>query len=189
VSNQYQQPIDPGVSPPEERPGGTSWGLWATVAIIVIVIAVGAALLVGQGAGDPAEEVAVADIADDTSEPDTDESLVVEGQVDEFLTDRAMTLTDPNTDEPLLVLVRQTAMINGIGYPGGMVPIDQIVSSDRPVQILGTVQTFDRERMAEELGIVLNEELFETWQGQRVLLAEQIDSVVDATALPEEPSE
>jgi hypothetical protein len=190
VSNHYQQPTEPGGPWPEDRPAGTSWSLWAIVAIIVIAIGLGAAFLVGQGAGDPAEEVALADVADDTSEPETEGSVVVEGEVDEFLTDRAMTLTDPQADEPLLVLVRQTAMINGIGYPGGMVPIDQIVPPERPVEILGTVQTFDRERTAEELGIVLNEELFDTWEGRRVLLADRLDSVVDATALPPgEPSE
>ena len=190
MSNHYQQPTDPGDSWAEERPARTSWGFWAMVAIVVIAIALGAAFLVGQGAGDPAEEVAVADVVDDSPGPEIQEPVVVEGEVGEFLTDRAMTLTDPGAGEPLLVLVRQTAMINGVGYPGGMVPIDQIVPPERPVQVLGVTQTFDRERMADDLGIVLNEELFETWQGGRVLLAEQIDIVVDATPLPsEEPSQ
>jgi hypothetical protein len=189
VSN-YQPPIEPRDSRPLERADGTSWTVWAVVTIFVIAIVLGAAFLVGQGAGDPAEEVAVADVAGDTSEPEAEEPVVVTGQVAEFLTDRAMTLTDSEADEPLLVLVRQTAMINGVGYPGGMVPIDQIVPPERPVEILGTVGTFDREGVAEDLGVVLNEELFEAWQGRRMLLANQIDLVVDATPLPsEEPSE
>ena len=81
MSNHYQQPTDPGDSWAEERPARTSWGLWAIVAIVVIAIALGAAFLVGQGAGDPAEEVAVADVVDDTSGPETQESAVVEGEV------------------------------------------------------------------------------------------------------------
>jgi hypothetical protein len=159
--------------------GEDRWLVWAAVAgIIALFVLFG--LMGAQGTDDPPEQVAVADVADG-SETVAGESVSIEGEVDEFLTEQTMTVSDTQSSESLLVLVPQTAVVNGLGPAGGMAATSQFLppAGAGSVQVLGTVEPFDGDAMAEVLGIVLNEEFFESWEGDRVLVADRIDTFID----------
>ena len=131
-------------------------------------------LSLGLMACEPAEETAVEEVLESPAAV-MGEGVTVSGEVDTLLTERALTIRDEGSGDPLLVLVRPTAIMNGINPAGVLEPVGQIVRSGDTVQIIGTVESFDREAMAEDLGMVLNEELFDAWDGSEVLIADQLD--------------
>jgi hypothetical protein len=141
------------------------------------------ALLLSLGllACEPAEETAVEEVLQSPASV-MGESVTVSGLVDTLLTERALTISDEGSGDPLLVLVQPTAVLNGINPTGVLEPVGQIVRSGDTVQIIGTVESFDREAMAEDLGMVLNEELFDPWEGSEVLVADQLDVAIPAAS-------
>jgi hypothetical protein len=52
---------------------------------------------------------------------------------------------------------------------------------DLAVAVTGTVQqAFDLPRVEEDLGVDLNDELFEQWDGEPYIVAETVDTAVPA---------
>lgn len=175
MSQYPNEPADPYAG---ERSRG--WGAWAAIAVIVaLFVVIGVFLfMTAQAPADPIEEVGVADVADDAAIASGD-SVDVAAEVEELLTEQAMTIRDDEGGEPLLVLVPPTALVNGMGPGTGAAPAGQFLPSEGFVQVLGTVESFDRAAMADELGIVLNEELFASREGQPVIVADQIETFAD----------
>jgi len=57
------------------------------------------------------------------------------------------------------------------------------------VRVVGTVDTFDRVGLSDELGITLSEEPFGAWDDRPFMLADQIDTVFEPSTIPpDEPS-
>lgn len=192
----YQR-IDPardtgeGLGP--DPPGGTplarrSCGGWIVALTVTATILVAGAFLLTGCSAEPIEEVGVEDVTEDGQavHPE-DETVSLTGEVDEILTESAVTVTDERSEEPLLVLLTPATIVNGMavtpgGQPGG---IGQVISPEGTLQIIGTIDTFDSLALAEQLGIVLNEELFAPWEGDPVLIAAQVetfDPVADLAA-------
>jgi hypothetical protein len=128
---------------------------------------------------EPAQETAVDEVLESPASM-MGQGVTVSGEVDTLLTERALTLRDEGSGGQLLVLVRPTAIMNGINPTGVLEPVGQIIQSGDTVQIIGTVDQFEREAMAEDLGMVLNEELFASWDGGEVLVADQLDVSIPA---------
>jgi hypothetical protein len=161
---------------PEHRP----WGVWIGVmAVAAVIVVLGAVFLVG-GAADPIEEVAIADVTKDAepaAQPEG-QTVMLSGDVGEILTESALTVTDEGSDETLLVLLTPATIVNGTapilgGQPGG---IGQVIPPAGTLQVFGTIDTFDSGALAERFGIVLNPELFASWEGDPVLIADQVET-------------
>ncbi len=145
----------------------------------------GAFLVVGCSGG-PVEDVDVADVTEDGAAASPDDGTVsLTGDVEEILTEFALTVTDAGSGDPLLVLLVPGTMMNGAsvtlgGQAGGLA---QVIPPEGTLQLVGTIDTFDSATLAERLGIVLNDELFAPWQGEPVLIAQQVETF-DADAAP-----
>ncbi len=89
-----------------------------------------------------------------------------------------MTVTDERSEEPLLVLLTPATIVNGtaVTLGGPTVDLVQLISPEGALRIVGTIDTFNSVALAERLGIVLNEDLFAPWEGDPVLVADQIDT-------------
>ena len=178
-----------------EREG--SWLGWGVVFIVALVAAVVVFLSITS---EPPQRVAIADLEDPAS-PMTGESVTVEGEVDEKLSEQALTVRDGESDEPLLVIVHPGAIIDGtapvadqmdplggadpdpVTGPGQVAPVTVIPSSG-PVRIVGMVDTFDRAIVSEGLGITLSEGMFGSFEGDPYLRAEVIETSFDPSTLP-----
>jgi len=113
------------------------------------------------------------------------ERVIVSGRVEDVLTHRALTLGSDLASDPLLVLVEESALVNGYEL-GGAVPLNhgQLYQEQDVVQFLGTLRTFERESLAEQLDIVLNEELFDEMEDDPVLLVDRLDVAMFGGVFP-----
>ena len=171
---------DPGPDPPTTGPPGRLLSTWLVVAVVVAFVLIGTAFVLLGGGADPIEEVAVDDVTEGGAAMASggDETVSLTGEVDEILTESALTVTGGGSGGPLLVLLTPATIVNGTattlgGQPGG---IAGVVPPEGTVQLVGTVDTFDSDALAERLGIVLNDELFAPWQGEPVLIAGQVET-------------
>lgn len=180
-------PIQPAPDPGGPRPPAPDADLpparrsWSGRLSKVAVAALATTLLILTGCdADPVEEVDVADVAEDGQATGLPEGGTVSltGDVHEILTESALTVTGERSEDPLLVLLTPATIVNGAAVTLGGQPqgLAQVVPSEGMLQVIGTIDTFDSVALAERLGIVLNEELFSPWDGDRVLIAEQVDT-------------
>lgn len=190
--------MNPGTTGPTEAaavgpatrssgPGGIHRGWWAALAVLLIaVIAIGAMLLVD---GEQREEFTPRSIAELVTEPSQHigERVAVTGRVDELLTDRALAIGSDLAEDDLLVLINTDATIRGYAYPRTAVipvPAGEFYEVGDVVQFIGEVRDFDRDALAEELDLVLNDELFATWDGRPVVIMDQLDVATLGTLEP-----
>lgn len=155
---------------------GISWGWWAALAIFVVgIIIVGVLLLFDDDA--PARETAsVNDIVEGGDEM-TGEDVILTGRIDELLTDRAVVIGSDVAPEDVLVLIEPEAFVRGYGLGTGAVPypVGETYEVGDVVQVSGTVREFDRDELSDELGIVLNDELFDGYTGDMALVIDRLD--------------
>ena len=155
------------------------------VAVIIAVIG----LLAGQGEQTPVVAANVRDIQEQPAEY-LGKRVVVSGRVNEVLTHSALTLGSDLAADPLLVLVEKSAMLNGYALDGysldGAMPMTRgpLYQKGDVVQFLGTLEGFDRASLAEQLDLVLNEELFGALEGEPVLLVERLDVTMFGGVFP-----
>lgn len=183
-----------GPEPPSERPPAhrPRRGRMLLAVVTAALLVAGGPVLAGCDA-DPVEEVDVADVTEEdaASVPPEDDTVSLSGEVVEILTESALTVADEQSDDPLLILLPPTAMVNGTTWTLGAQPaLAQVIPPEATLQLLGTIETFDSAELAERLGIVLNEELFAPWEGESILIAQQVDTFdpendVEAEASPE----
>jgi hypothetical protein len=188
------------------RERGGSWLGWG-VAIVAALIVL-AVIFVFMN-GESPQRVAIADI-ESAASPMTGESVTVEGEVEERLSEEALTVRDGESDESLLVIVSASTIVDGAasdvvqvdplgdsGALGGAEQIDPVaepqpimpvIPTSGPVRVVGTVDTFDRATLSEQLGISLGEETFGSFDGAPYLLADQIETSFDPSTVPPEES-
>ncbi len=195
------QPTDPSGVPRRDRAPGPSGdippddrsrtGRIIALAIVGTLVVAGAFLVVGCSA-EPVEEVDVADVTEDgpAAASPGDETVSLAADVEEILTESALTVTDQQGGDPLLVLLTPMTIVNGTtvtlgGQPGGLA---QVIPPEGTLQLVGTIDTFDATALAERLGIVLNDELFAQWDGDPVLIAQQVDTFASDAGATADPS-
>lgn len=198
---------DPGPTDPRSRwsrDGERSWLGWGVViAAVIVVVAV-----VVFVSSEPPQRVAIADLEEQAS-PMAGESVTVEGEVEETLSEQALTMREPGNDESLLVIVTSTTMVQGsapvadpvdplgvqadpLGDAGQVDPATElepvlpVIPSSGPLRVVGTIGTFDREALADELGVALVEDRFAPWEGSPYLLADRIETDFDPSTIPPE---
>lgn len=158
-------------------PLGFDWGWWVALAAIALAIVLGAILVFGGSNDSTTQTVGTAAIVAEPAAYEGDR-VVVTGRIDELLTDGAMTMGSDLAPEDLLVLIEPSAFVGGYGIGGPMtapLPVGTSYEAGDVVQVAGTVRGFDREAMADELGLVLNDELFASWEGEPALVVDRLD--------------
>lgn len=170
------QPDQPS-GPARNAPLGFSWGWWVALAALAVALILGALLVFGGSEENTTQSVTTAAVV---AEPDEyrGDRVVVTGRIDELLTDGAMTMGSDLAPSDLLVLVEPSAFVGGYTLGVPMVPplpVGTAYESGDVVQVAGTVRDFDRAAMSEELDLVLNDELFDTWEGEPVLVVDRLD--------------
>ena len=156
---------------------------WLAALGIGALIAFGAVVVVGGASSSPPAEASVAQIVDEPAAFEGDR-VASDGEVDELLTDRALVVQGERADDELLVIIRSTAYVSGSPMTPTMpFGIPDLVSDEDEVRFTGVVDEFDQERMADELGIVLNDDLFERWEGEPSIVVDRLElEPVTATA-------
>lgn len=176
-----QPPGDPRPSPrlagiTPSAPFGIGWGWWAAGAAIIFALILGAALILGD-TPQPTSSVGAAAIVAEPAAYEGDR-VVVSGRIDELLTDRVVAMGSDLAEDDLLVLLQPTAFVGGYGIGAPMaapLPGGEAYEPGDVIQVTGTVRDFERDQMADELGLVLNEELFNAWEGAPALVAERLE--------------
>lgn len=116
----------------------------------------------------------MAQIVDEPAAFDGDR-VVSDGEVDELLTDRALVVQGEGAEDELLVVIRSTAFVSGYPTSPTMpLAISDLVSDDE-VRFTGVVDEFDQERVADVLGIVLNDDLFARWEGEPSIIVDRLE--------------
>lgn len=175
---------------PRARRGiaGGSWIRWAGVALTAAGI--GAAVLLWAALANR-PPVPSAQVTGILAKPASyvGQQVVVSGRVEDLLTHRAFTLGNAWSQESLLVVVEDSALMTAADSAGGAllgyVPQlhGPLYRAQAPVKLMGTVERFDRATLAGQLDIVLNPELFDRFAGEPVLLVERLDTT-DLRGLP-----
>jgi hypothetical protein len=155
---------------------------------------------------EPPQRVAIADLEEQAS-PMAGEAVTVEGEVEETLSEQALTVREPGNDHSLLVIVTSTTLVQGeapvadavdplaaqadpLGGVGQVDPATEpepvlpVIPSSGPVRVVGTVGTFDRAALSEELDVTLDEDPFAGWDGSPYLLADRIETDFDPSTIP-----
>lgn len=197
---------DPDPTDPRSRwsrDGERSWLGWGVVIAAVLALVVVVFLFMSS---EPPQRVAIADLENQAS-PMTGESVTVEGEVDETLSEQALTVREAESDESLLVLVTSATMVQGappiadpvdpldaqadplggVGQVDPVAPLEPVIPvtpTSGPVRVIGTVGTFDRAALASELAIALDEDRFASWDGSPYLLADRIETDFDPSTIP-----
>jgi hypothetical protein len=171
-------------------PLGIDWGWWAALALLAVVAIVAAILVLGADDGDPV--VSTASVAEIVDDPDAmiDERVTTSGRVQELLTDRALSIGSDLADDDLLVLMESSASVGGYGLGGTSVPlpVGQTYEPGDVAQFQGTLREFDRDALSDELGLVLNDELFDAWADRPALVVDRLDvTTVGRLLVPSAP--
>lgn len=179
-------PMPPGTGPQQPRfgssagrtPLGIEWGWWAALGILVIALVIGAALVFNYSSQPAAATTLSAAELVDNPDAYHGDRVVVTGRIDELLTDRALAMGSDLASGDFLVLVEPSASVGGYGFGGSMVaPLQpgQTYDAGDVAQFSGTVREFDRDQLSDELGLVLNDDLFDTWDGKPALVVDRFD--------------
>lgn len=105
------------------------------------------------------------------------EKVTVSAEVDNIISNMAFTIagTEDTTVEPLLIM-----------HKGEV----KELQAGLAVAVTGTVKEgFDLPTVEEEMGVDLDDSVFEDWDGENYIKASSIDTSVDADASEEEDSE
>ncbi len=161
-------------------------GFYRAWTIVAMFLMLGAAVLLAscggeEGAERPAEDVesegpaAGVTLTDIVESPDDffGKSVTVSGEVNELVGPQAFTIGGEDflgTDELLIVGAQQLPNIIE-GVPEGE-PAE--IGEDDIVQVTGTVREFVITDIEEEIGADLDDALFEEFEGQPVVVAEQV---------------
>ena len=189
------------------RERGGSWLGWGVAIVVALVVLAVIFLFMNN---EPPQRVAIADLEDDVS-PMTGASVTVEGEVEEALSEQALTVRDGESDEPLLVITHSSTIIDGVAPifdqvdplgaqtdldgVGQVDPVDPVtapepiapaIPTSGPIRVIGTVDTFDLAAVSEQLGITLGADAFASFEDDPYLLADQIETSFDPSTIPPE---
>jgi hypothetical protein len=172
-----EAPLDERQDTARRGPLGFDWGWWVALAAIALAIVLGAVLMLGGSNTDTTQTVGAAAIVTEPGAYEGDR-VVVTGRIDELLTDGAIAVGSDMAPEDLLVLIEPSAYVGGYGIGAPMaapLPMGTTYEPGDVVQVAGTVRAFDADTMSDELGLVLNDELFADWEGQPALVIDRLD--------------
>lgn len=183
MSGMAQPPVDYSVTEPaadggrlRRSPAGVGWGWWVALVAVVLAALLAALLALDDGL-EPTRTVGVAAIMAEPAAYEGDR-LVVSARIDELLTDRVVTVGSDLAADDLLVLIAPNAFVGGygVGVPMSVpLPAGQAYEPGDVVQFAGTVRAFDRDTMSEDLGLVLDDELFGPYDDEPALVADRLD--------------
>jgi hypothetical protein len=196
-----QPTANPNLPPPavsgSSRPNATSRerrGWWAAVIVFVAAVMIIGAVWLLADADVGAEEHTASSVAAIVLDPAAHlgERVIVTARVEDLLTDRVLAVGSDLIANDLLVLVDAGASIYGYAAaPGALppVPTGQFYDVGDVAQFAGVVREFDRAVLTEELGLVLNPELFDAWEGTPALVMDRLDvAIVRSLATIETPA-
>lgn len=169
-------------------------GWWAAVIVLVAAVLIIGAVWLLADAGAGAEEHSASSVAAIVLDPAANlgERVIITARVEELLTDRVLAVGSDLIADDLLVLIEAGASIYGYAAAPGApppVPTGQFYDVGDVAQFAGVVREFDRAAMAEELGLVLNPELFDAWDGKPALVMDRLDvAIVRSLATIETPA-
>lgn len=158
-------------------PAGISWGWWAALALLVVAILVIGFLAINDESEPPLENTSVADVVADPAEYEGGR-VAVTGRIDELLTDRAVAVGSDLAEGDLLVVIPANAMIRGYSTARTdivPVPVGEFYDTGDIAQFAGEIREFDRDALAEEFDLVLNEEIFADREGDPVMVMDRLD--------------
>jgi hypothetical protein len=138
-----------------------------------VSLILGTLLLAGRDSREPPTDATAKEVGD-APMAFVGQGVSMAGLVGELLTEQALTLRSDG--EAVLVLVPPDAVINGTAPMGLIGTAGQVMASGDAIDVTGTVWFFDRDAMAEDLGLILHDRLFDPWEGMPVLVADQIDA-------------
>ena len=172
-----EAPLDEPQNTAGRGPLGFDWGWWVALAAIAFAVVLGAVLVFGGTNGNTTQTVGTAAIVTEPGAYQGDR-VVATGRIDELLTDGAIAMGSDLAPADLLVLIEPTAYVGGYGIGAPMaapLPVGTTYEVGDVIQVSGTVRDFDRDAMSNELGLVLNDELFADWEGQPALVVDRLD--------------
>ncbi len=138
---------------------------WLPLALFIALGGIFGIVMVGSP-DRPGREVALADIGSIAD----GQQVQVQGFLSEILGERTMTIDDSGAPAPVLVLVRRIAL----PQPGEAAAM---VETPGAIQVRGTVRTFGRAVLASELDLALDRLRFSHWEGEPVIVADELVSV------------
>ncbi len=154
--------------------------IWLLVAGVGTLVVILAAVLWLASSGDDAQETRNLSVSDVVAEGGSmvGEQAVLTGRIDELLTDRALAVGSDLAPDHVLVVIAPDALLRGYGLAtGGSLPVTvgETYEAGNVVQFAGRLEEFQRDQMAEEFGIVLNEEIFAEFEGEPALVVDRLD--------------
>ena len=181
--NATQHPATSGpASWTHPAPAGVPWRRWAAGALAVAGLVAAILLLAALANRPPVPGATAQGILSDPGAY-MGERVAASGRVEELLTHRALTLAGGPTQDPLLVLVEEPAVVNAYAEDGGGTLTGYVPDAHGPlyrpqtlVWLTGTVERFDRATLASQLDIVLDARLFGSYEGKPVLVVDQLDA-------------
>lgn len=154
-------------------------GWWVALVLGALLVLGAIVVWLGGGADDTLETrtVSVSDVLED-GESMIGDRAVLTARIDELLTDRALAVGSDMAAAEVLVIVAPDATVRGYGLGTGVarpLPVGETYETGNVVQFTGTLRSFDRTEMADEYGLVLNEELFSEFEGDPALIVDRLD--------------
>lgn len=107
-----------------------------------------------------------------TQNPDDfiNQTVDVRGEVDEVIGSRAISLNSPNATDPNVLVISKAPIV-----PVGGGDDESMFTNEDRVRVVGEVRRFSLRDVEEELGSDLIDEEFEDWEGEPVIIAENIE--------------
>lgn len=144
--------------------------LWLLAGIAAVVILVIIALPFFDQANLPGNEQQLSQVAQNPEEY-YGRAIQVDGQIEEIIGTRAFTMESQGVLQDDVLIISKSPLT-----PVGGGPDDFLYQADDRVSVAGTVRQFNKGELERELGVELVDEVFTTWEGRPVIIAETVQT-------------
>lgn len=128
----------------------------------------------GPEAGTDVEDVAESD--PDENDPGSEllgQTVTVSGQIDEIVDETAFRLGGDGLAGDSVLVVSASEPFAHLGIE----LTEELAEQDRVLQVTGTVQEFVEEDLEEEFDVDYDDELYEEFEGENVIVADQVETL------------